>query len=211
VLPAVALLAGDVSLARAHADPPIGFADGPFQMQQYWRDVSLTECDLFEGKHESARLRLEATFPQLKRAHLLDVRTVFVEAHWLRARAALAGLAHGAAIKPAEILRYAAQIERCDMAGAQGIGLSIRAGVAELSRDPTHAGPAWRGAEAQLRADGRALLAQLARLRRGLIAHDDEAERARREARTWLSGAGLREPERLLDVFLPGGLLPPQP
>ncbi len=209
VLPAVALLAGDVALARAHAEPPIGTAEGPFQMQHYWRDVSLSECDLFEGEHESARLRLDAMFPQLKRAHLLDVRTVFVEAHWLRARAALSGLARGAAIKPAEILGYAAQIERCDMAGAQGIGLAIRAGIAELSRDPTHAGPAWRGAEAQLRADGRALLAQLARLRRGLIARDDEAERARREAHTWLSGAGLPKPERLLDVFLPGSPLPP--
>jgi len=206
VLPAVALLSGKPELARAHATPPIENAGMPvLKIQEYWRTVSLCECDLFERKAEVAHARLAELFKLLKQAHLLNVRSIHFEAHWLRARILIACLASGnTTIKPTEVLRDASIVEGTDLGGAQGISLSLRAGLAELTGDPNTVEPAWRGAEAQLRTDGRALLAQLARLRRGRLGALPDAARAEREARVWLSGAGVEQPDRLLNVYLPG-------
>ena len=206
VLPAVALLSGKPELARTHATPAID-ADGMpvLAIQEYWRGLSLCECDLYEGKPALARQRLPELFKLLKQATLLEVRSIHFEAHWLRARILIACLADGdRSVKPVDILRDAALVETARIGGAQGISLALRAGLAELSGDPSMVEPAWRGAEAQLKSDGRALLAQLARLRRGRLGTAPEAERAEREARTWLSGASIEDPDRLLDVSMPG-------
>ncbi len=206
MLPAVALLSGKPEVSRAYLTPPFDNAGMPVvKIQEYWRTVSACECDLFERKAEVAHRRLPELFTLLKQSQLLNVRTIHFEAHWLRARVLLACLASGNTdIKPNDVLRDARIVENADLGGALGISLSLRAGLSELTGDRNTVEPAWRGAETQLRTDGRVLLAQLARLRRGRIGALPDAERAEREARAWLSGAGVEQPDRLLEVYLPG-------
>jgi tetratricopeptide (TPR) repeat protein len=206
VLPALALLHGEperaLELAEAKVTPDSGTAT--MSVQAYWRELSLIEHALYVGKPGRALARIRALFPTLLRSKLLSIRGVYLEAHWLRARAALGALVAGdESARAADVLRDAARIELGDMGGCAGLGLALRAGLAQRDGDRATAAAAWRGAEAQLRSDGRALLAQLARLRRGMLGDDAEAERARREAEVWLHGAGVTDCPAVLRVYMP--------
>jgi tRNA A-37 threonylcarbamoyl transferase component Bud32 len=209
VLPAVALVSGKPDRARRCAEPAVATHGGRvLSVQDYWRGLSLADCDLYEGATNDALARVQTLWPVLEQAGLLGLRTVFLEAWWLRARTHLAAYAQGVrTVRVSDVLHAASRMESVDTGGAQGLSLAIRAGLAEARNEHENVLPAWKGAEAQLRSDGRQLLAQLARLRRGLLGSDDDAARARREARTWLIGAGVAEPERLMQAMMPGPVL----
>jgi tetratricopeptide (TPR) repeat protein len=206
VLPAVALVSGKPERARRYAEPEVETRGGRvLSVQAYWRSLSLAECEMYEGAMSQARTRVQTLWPMLENMGLLNLRTVFLEAWWLRARTQLAAFSRGdKSVRASEVLYAASRIESVGVDGAQGMSLAVRAGLAEARKEHENVLPAWKGAEAQLRADGRQLLAQLARLRRGLLGNDDDAARARREARTWLIGAGVAEPERLMQIMMPG-------
>jgi hypothetical protein len=206
VLPGVALLNGQPERAREWAEPRVAQSDEVrLSIQAYWREISLIEHALYTGKAHDALARVRGLWPIVKRENLLVIRGLYLDAHWLRARATLAALAAGDRSASARDVR---RIETAsDMGGSAGLALALRAALSELQGQRADAIAAFRGAEAQLRADGRALLSQLARLRRGLAGDDAEAERARRDAEVWLHGAGVPDTRRVLAVHLPG--LPP--
>ena len=207
VLPAVALLNGQPERAREWAEPRVAQSDDVrLSIQAYWREISLIEQALYTGKPRDALARVRGLWPIVKRENLLVIRGLYLDAHWLRARATLAALAAGdPSAREADVLRDVRRIETSsDMGGSAGLALALRAALSELLGHKADAMAAFRGAEAQLRADGRALLSQLARLRRGMAGDDAEAERARRDAEVWLHGAGVPDVHRVLAVHLPG-------
>jgi hypothetical protein len=208
VLPAVALLAGDVDGARRLiASAPADLPGGRIGLQGYWREACLIECDLFEGQSADALGRMRALGPRLQRSELLSLRMVHLETHWLRARVGLMALDDRArAADPRAILADVAQIERSDVGGARGLGWALRGALAARAGDRRAADSAFQRAEIALAESGRHLLAQLARLRRGLLGAQDTGARIQREAELWLSNAGVRDVPALLRVMIPGGL-----
>jgi hypothetical protein len=208
VLPAVALLAGDVDAARRVIAPLPAAPPGKYlNPQPYWREVCLVECDLFEGKGADALRRVRALWPQLRRSPLLTMRAVHFEAHWLRARAALMALDDGdGRVDPRKILADAGQVETSDMGGARGLAWALRGALAQRAKERSAAESSFRRAEIELSESGRLLVSKLARLRRGLLGADDEAGRVRREAELWLAGAGVSNTPAMLRVMIPGGL-----
>jgi hypothetical protein len=208
VLPAVALLAGDIDGARRLLEPPpAGLPRGQLGLQAYWREACLVECDLFEGRAADARSRVEALWRRLRRSALLTFRTVHLEAHWLRARVGLLALeARSGDAGRRAILADIAQIEASDMGGARGLGSALRGALAARAGDRRAADGAFQCAEIELADEGRHLIAQLARLRRGQLGAHPAAARIQREAELWLSNAGVRDAPALLRVMMPGGL-----
>jgi hypothetical protein len=207
VLPALALLHGQPDRARTLAEPRVAQSDDVrLSVQAYWRETALIEHALYTGMPRDALARVRGLWPIVKRENLLIIRGLHLDAHWLRARVTLAALADGdPSAHERQILSDIRRIEAAsDMGGSTGLALALRAALSDLSGQKADAIAAFRGAEAQLRADGRALLSQLARLRRGLAGDDAEAERARRDAEVWLHGAGVPDTARVLAVHLPG-------
>ena len=59
-----------------------------FNLQHYYAWLALASFDLYDG--DDAWRRIEDTWPALARSHLLVCQSVAIEAHHLRARAAIA-------------------------------------------------------------------------------------------------------------------------
>jgi hypothetical protein len=208
VLPAVALLEGDVDAAcRLVAAPPAVGPGEQLGLQAYWRECCMVECDLYEGRGAEALARVQAFWPRLQRSSLSTLRVVHLESHWLRARAALMALDDRTSpVDPQRILADATEMESSDMGGAAGLGWAVRGGLAQHQRDLNAARTAFQNAERELSIGGRLLVAKLVRLRRGLLCGDPESDRARREAELWLSGAGIANATAMVRVLVPGGL-----
>jgi hypothetical protein len=168
VLPSVALLAGDVDAARGLLElAPADLPGGRISTHHYWREACLVECDLFEGKGADALRRVNSLWPRLRPAALLTLRTIHIEAHWLRARAALMALdGRVERLDARRITADAAEVEASDVGGARGLGWALRGGLAERAGDRRAADNAFRRAEVELAESGRILVSQLARLRR---------------------------------------------
>jgi len=205
VLPSLALLEGEPDRARALAEQDVPHAAGNgLSIQAYWRDLQLVEHALCVGDVSYARERMRSLWPAIERSDLLQIRSLHAEAHWLRARVALCALRRGDRdVTPRDVLRDAAHIEASDIGGYAGVALALRASITEMRGDTRTTVAAFRGAEAQLRADGRELLAQLARLRRGMLDPDDEGQRVKREAELWLASAGVRDVRGTLAMYMP--------
>lgn len=208
ILPPVALLAGDLDGARRLLEtPPADLPGGVLGLQGYWREACLIDCDLFEGRSADASERMRALWSRLRRSALLQMRTVHLEAHWLRARVALTALdARDRSADPRAILADAAEIESSDLGGARGLGSALRGALAARAGDVRAADSAFQRAEIELAEGGRHLIAQFARLRRGLLGANDTAARIQREAELWLSNAGVHDATTVLRVMIPGGL-----
>lgn len=184
-----------------------------FEIHHLWRELGLIECDLHEGKTSDAQQRMDSVWPRLQRAPISNLGWVRIEALWLRARVALGD--HAANDKPALLKRAladATSLGKQPLAGSVAYAEAIRAGAAELQGQPAEAVRLWRGAEARFDEEGRVLLARLAQLRGARVDPTAAGSAdARKEALQWLEQVGVRDPEGLLPVLLPGGTLAQEP
>jgi len=165
-----------------------------FHFQHYLEMYAENQIDLYLGNWASAWRRIEERWPLLEKSYLLRIPFAMIESSHLRGRTALAAAAGGgdrALIDVAE--RSARAIEKQKVAWALPLAHSLRAGAASL-----------RG-----RKDAAiALLERAARdfEKAELMLHAGAA--AYRHAQ--LTGAsppdlqGVKNPERLLDVLMPG-------
>src|SRR6185436_3632762 len=165
-----------------------------FHFQHYLEMYAENQIDLYLGNWASAWRRIEERWPLLEKSYLLRIPFAMIESSHLRGRTALAtaaGDGDRALIDVAE--RSARAIEKQKVAWALPLAHSLRAGAASL------------------RGQKDAAIALLERAARDfekaeLMLHADAA--AYRHAQ--LTGAsppdlqGVKNPERLLDVLMPG-------
>src|SRR5262249_23933014 len=85
------LIQDDPGEARRQIDEAMSeWSNQGFHLQHYSSLLGRPQCDLYEGRADEAWSRVEATWPALESSMLLRVQMVRIEAHQLRARAALA-------------------------------------------------------------------------------------------------------------------------
>ena len=176
-----------------------------FHFQHYLEMFAENQIDLYIGRWASAWRRVDERWPLVKAAFMLRIPMVKIEGLHLKGRSAIAaaiGSRDKALIDSAE--RDAAGIEEEKVAWAQPLAFALRASVARLrGQDERAADMLDRAARGFERAD-LMLYARAAAYRRGELLAGDEGRELRETAETWMTGQGVRNVPRLLDVLVPG-------
>ncbi|HJQ38386.1 MAG TPA: hypothetical protein VKB93_14710, partial [Thermoanaerobaculia bacterium] len=170
-----------------------------FHLQHYLDMLAENQIDLYNGSWASAWRRIEERWPKMKASLLLRVPFLKVEGLHLRGRTALAAAQGGgdrALIDLAE--SDAKAIEKEWVAWALPFAMSLRAGAASLRGKKDVASQLLEQAAREFEKNEMMLYAHAARMRR---AHLTDAGDPSRE---WMQKQGVKKPERLLDVLLPG-------
>ena len=204
-----------VLLAANRADDAIAEAAAaiaPFPREiyllpHYHHLFALAQASLYRGDPEVAWQRIEQEWRELSRARLLMVQCLRVEIRHLRARTALA-LAVRDADQRAPLLKAATAeakaIARDRVRIAAPLASAIRAGIAnvrgELDEAATHLDAAVDG----FAAAGMALYEHAARARRGALRAGSDGEADRAAAATWMAAQGVRDPDAMTAMLVPG-------
>ena len=197
------------------------WAPKPFYLQHYEALFAHVTVDLYEGKGSSAWRRVQRDWPELKRAHLLNVQQLHLEALFFRGRAALSAAAHGDAgpcgdpsiddwdLPPtsallAEASACAARMDREKMGWALPLAAVLRAGVACQGGRADEAIAHLGDAVAALDLQDMRLYAAAARRRRGELIDGKEGRGAVERAEAWFLSQGVCDPEAMTELFAPG-------
>ncbi len=184
-----------------------GWSRRGFQVQHYWDWYACGEIDLYAGRAEEARRRLDARWREYLTSLLPYTQAIQTEILFLRARVRLALAAEGARDRAA-LLRGAARDAR-SLAGhgttwATALAALIRALGASFGTDGDRLPGRLREAEAALRAAGLKQYAEAVKWRLGDVLGGDAGRAMGDEARGWMISQGARRPERMLDMLAPG-------
>jgi len=170
-----------------------------YHLQHWYELAARSELALYEGlPGPPAR-----AFDELDRSLLTRMQFIRTYAGWLRGRLALA------AAPPAldEARRQAARLAREGSGPARAFGLLLRAGAVASSGGASavaRAAALVREAIAAAEADGLALVAAVARRRLGALAGGAEGAVLAGVADGFMTGEGIRRPDRLAAVYAPG-------
>lgn len=199
------LMRNDLQGARhAARDSIAGWSRHGHHLQHHWSWHALVNADLYAGDGLAAWRRVEAGWPALRRALLLNIPMVRVEAYDLRARAALLAAAASEGAERKRFLAQARAATRKLRRGPGALGPMLvalnSAGRAELSGRPDEAVAELRTAlelaeEGHLGLHRAVIAARLAAL--------EEAPDRRDEALAWMRGEGIAAPRRFAEMIYP--------
>ncbi len=190
----------------AEADKVIR-ASGSFQLHQYFRMVTLAQIELYEGHADQAYSRVERRWRALERSMLLRIQPVFIEAHYLRGRAAVASALVGAAPdrkRLAQALRCARRIEREGMRWGSAIALILRGSATAAGGSRRAAGELFERAAERCDSTEMRLLSAVARYRLGELTEGAGGAALVREATEWMRSEKIAAPSRIVELFSPG-------
>ncbi|MBK8264425.1 MAG: hypothetical protein IPK80_24165 [Nannocystis sp.] len=146
---------------------------------------------------------------------VLRIQVARVEAHQIRASAALACLAADPAPSPRRALHFKKQIdrdihaiERERMPWAAALAALLRAGLAALQPDPKDTSKALQAAITGLRAADMALHAAIAERYLGHLEGGEIGARRHHAADAWIRAQGVLRPDRLALALAPGLAVP---
>jgi tRNA A-37 threonylcarbamoyl transferase component Bud32 len=183
---------------------------GVYHIQHLWALFSGAELDLYRGHPAAAHDALESTERAVRRSMLLHVRMLQAEWSYLRGRAALA---QAATLAPEDRARqrfaklatgYVRKLSRMSQPMADGFGALLHAGIEHLLRGPAEAEPALRKAIERLVAHDMGLHVVAAQRRLGQCTPGAAGRKLVDEADVLLRAQGVRSPERLTNMLLPG-------
>jgi hypothetical protein len=144
----------------------------------------------------------------MRRSLFLLVQHGRIEALGVRARVALAAAGSVSGSERGELLaevrRDARRLRRESSGHAAPTSRMLLAGVAALSGDLAEAVRLCREAEHGFEAADMRLCEKIAARRRGQLLKGDQGDDLMADADTWMSAHGVRDPERMSDVFAPG-------
>ena len=203
------LAADDVAAAREQQSRSLdGWPRDGFHVQHYWDLFASGEIDLYAGDARAAWERLRSRWGDFRRSLLPRAQAVYLEAVYLRARAAVALAAQVPTGEREPLLRHAARdlrrLERESMAWGDAMATLARAGIAATRGDAAAARDLADEAERRLAAVGMGQYAAAARWRRGQATDGAEGERLVAEAGALLAEQGVREPGRMVGMLAPG-------
>src|SRR6185312_6647094 len=136
---------------------------------------------------------------------LLRVQFIRTAMLGLRGRCALAAAATGGdGPWLASARRDAARLDRERTVWARAQALSLRAGIAALQGRDAQAAVQFRAAAQAYRDADMALCAAVADYRLGMLGGGAAGRDLRQGAEAWMTGQGIRRPERVAALFAPG-------
>ncbi|MBK7858749.1 MAG: AAA family ATPase [Archangiaceae bacterium] len=195
---AALLAAGDPVTARGRVRAAMArWGHSSYHFQHYWAVLSEGMIDLYEGHGRDALDRLRDSWPAMKRAMLLHTQNVRIEAHFLRARAALGCGELDLALTDAENL----EAERAPWADA--FAAAVRGVVAMGRGDRTQATSQLQTAVLGFEGCDMRLFAAAARLRLGEVAEGSLAVASTKAGEAWMLTQHIRDPVRLAHMLVP--------
>jgi hypothetical protein len=181
------------------------WSERDFHVEHWWALLSRTQARLYLGDGAVALADVDALWAPLKSSFLLEVELTRVEAHQMRARAALATVSAAPASSRRALLDRAARDGRMLVAEpcpwAAPAGALILAAVHHVRGEPATASQRIDEAVRGFEASAMPLYAIAARARRAQLAGDAatvSSERARLR-----DDYGVLAPERFLDMLAP--------
>ena len=175
--------------------------------QDYWSFFAASHADLYEGKGEAVWEGLLGHWPRMKRALVLEVQIIRLEALFFRARVALVTAAERPHLG-AKMLRAAASsaraIRREDAPYSAPMADLILASIEATNGRGAEAIALLRGALAGFDARGMELYRESARWRLGQQTGGEEGRSLVATAEQWASRQGVRNPPRMLALMAPG-------
>lgn len=175
-----------------------------FTLLRLWELFAQVEAELYAGRSEAARERLEASWPALERSQLLRLQMYDVTMRDLAGRVALACAERARwpvrqrHLKDAE--RAARHLERSGAPWATGPALALRAGVLSTRGEDKSAWLVLEQAEDAFRASAMELHAQVMRARRAELARTSPEG-----PRGWIEEhVGVARPDRWIALLAPG-------
>jgi eukaryotic-like serine/threonine-protein kinase len=211
---ATSLRTGDLAyywLCRGDPDGALEAADESMRrwtqqgfLHQHWDDLlARCEIDLYRGDGGAAFRRMEERWKSLSDSFLLLIQVSRTEAHFLRARSALAAFV---ASRDGRLLELAARdakrLAREKTAWARPMSLLIRALLDHLGGQPALDG--LRAAEEGFAAADMQLHAHVVRRQRGRLTGGSDGALLVEDADAWLRWQEVRDPERLANMMAPG-------
>jgi hypothetical protein len=176
-----------------------------FHVQRADELLSESHIDLYEGDGRAALARVSDKWPLLQRSMILTVQMMFITLHHLRGRCLLAAATdgdHGRILS--EAARAARRIERRGMPWGVALARLLRAGIADLSGDAPAAADHLGTAATELANLRMHLFACAARRRLGSLVRGEEGRHLITESDLWMRNMGIRNPERMVAVLVPG-------
>ncbi len=202
------LISNDVAGARhvrraAMKDWPSKYG---YHLQHYWDLLARLQTGLYTGQDLAAWQELNQGWPALSRSMLLRIGMVGVEAHYTRARLAIAVARAGH--EPARCLRRARRdarrIEGYKLRCSRPLALLLRAGAVAVEGRVEEAVDLLASAEQDFRAAEMALHATVCVRRRGALVGGDEGHDLAAAAEAWMEEQEVVNPERLTAMLAPG-------
>jgi hypothetical protein len=178
-----------------------------FQAQHWFELTARTQIALYAGHGQAAYSHMTERWPALKSSLIMRVQIVRIEALTYLSRCALAASLDKTAPRE-DLLRqtekHARLLERERTPVSAPLALLLRAGISAVRGDPAAAMTLLDRAAGESEAADMALLATVARWRRGELLGGDEGASSVREADCWMTEQGIRNPARFAEVIAPG-------
>ena len=183
-----------------------GWSGRSLSLQHYYDLLAVAQRELYVGDGPKAYRFLRERWPVLQRSLNLRVQVIYIFAHHLRGRVALACAADPArrASLLAEATRDAAKIEGQRRAWGMPLAALLRAGVAARRDDPARAVARLVEAARGFEEGGFALLAVVARRRWGELLGGDQGAALVTAADAQMRDRGVVDPARFTAMLAPG-------
>jgi hypothetical protein len=182
-----------------------------FFLQNYRMILAEANIDLYEGNDAAAYDHVLGRWPAIRRSLMLLVQYIRVDAHYLRARVALASIdtAPNRKRRLAEAARLARALEREKMPWITLLAEIVWASVHLARGDRAAAIDHLRSAVAGADDVGMAMHAAAARFQLGTILGDGEGRKLVHTAEDWMRAQDIRVPARFAAMLVPGRWSPP--
>lgn len=202
------LVDDDVGGARAAIGRAMSpWAPTPFYLQHYEGLYAQVSIDLYAGEGQAAWSRVQQQWPALKRAQLLAVQQLKLEALFFKGRAALAAAAQpDGAPDPAllgEARSAARAMRKAGMDWSDPLATVLDAGVAVGRGERDAAIDLLGDAVAQLELQDMSLYAAAARRLRGQLIGGRDGDVGVEQSNHWFRSQGVKSPERMARLFAP--------
>jgi serine/threonine protein kinase/tetratricopeptide (TPR) repeat protein len=176
----------------------------------YFALLASAQAELYVGPGSESLTRIDAEWERVESTYMLRIVTAFVQAHHLRARAALsAAVGHpDARALRARALRDARQIDRKPLPQAHAFACSIRGIVAAQEGDHTRAARQFDESATVFEAQSFALYAAANRWRQGEMLGGEAGRALIEAAATFMRSEEIRNPPRMVEMLVPGVVAP---
>jgi eukaryotic-like serine/threonine-protein kinase len=197
----------DAEAARRHVREAISaWSFKGFHLQHYRAMLAEANIELYAGHNAAAYERITRDWARLKRSFLLTVQYVRADAHFARARAAVAscGAAPNKRTRLAEAERLAGKLAREHMAWIRPLECIIRAGVASALGDRALACRWLREALEHANAADMAMHSAAIRHQLGSVLGGEEGRKLAALSDEDMKRQGVGNPARLAAMLVPG-------
>jgi len=192
---------------RVAEDAMANWSQDGFQLQHRHALLAHAEIDLYADRGGDAHRRFETSWRALKRSLLLKAQQQRLELYDARGRAAIAAAGERGADTRALLAvaeRYAAAIDKDEMAWASALATLIRAGVAARRKDDERVVALLGDAVRAFDTAGMALHAAIARRLLGEKLGGDEGASVVATSDAWLASARVANVARATAMIAPG-------